>query len=362
MLDSARLRTNTPNMITLARVIFLPIPCWLLYGDDRSKVVAVALFGLLAVTDWIDGYLARLWGGTKLGALLDPIADKIFIAALFVPCADLGMFPLSAVIVILLREFAVTALRSALLLRGIDFQTSEFAKHKTFIQMLGALLLILAYVFREGPLIHLILGSLALLAVVLTIRDLRRVRRVTPRVMSALLCFGELFLARLFLEPEPFITLNVFIIAGVTVASGLKYFFDARAPWREQGSRARPTELAIFLLGGVVTPILYVGTMFFEGAVTWAVVVFVSLELSLGVLDNMLKQSGTRPDERAQLIKVIIQTAVGAAVVFLLNRGNPESIQAARLSLLVVLGATFLYTVATVVAHRDAIELPGHSS
>ena len=92
---------------------------------------------LIGCTDWVDGMLARKYGPTVLGGLLDPIADKVFIAFAYTPFADIGMVPWWACALMFTREFFITALRSAYEQRNLTLKTSYIAKAKTWTQMQG---------------------------------------------------------------------------------------------------------------------------------------------------------------------------------------------------------------------------------
>ena len=108
----------TANQVTIARLIGLPFVGALAYGDERSRIIAVILGTLIGLTDTVDGYLARKYGVTVLGSLLDPVADKVFIVVSYGICADLGVIPWWVAAAILSRELGVTVLRSSLELRG----------------------------------------------------------------------------------------------------------------------------------------------------------------------------------------------------------------------------------------------------
>ena len=75
----------TANQVTFARLILMPMLCWLIYGNETWQTYAVVIGTLVGATDFVDGYLARKQGPTILGGLMDPIADKVFIAVCFVP-------------------------------------------------------------------------------------------------------------------------------------------------------------------------------------------------------------------------------------------------------------------------------------
>lgn len=128
----------TANQLTLLRIALLPIPCaMLLFADSVWNWTAFVLFALLGMTDFIDGMMARREGPTKLGGLLDPVADKIMIAAVTLTLAGNGWIPVWVPAAILSREFLLTVLRSSMAFRDAQVQTSMLAKIKTIIQMGG---------------------------------------------------------------------------------------------------------------------------------------------------------------------------------------------------------------------------------
>jgi cardiolipin synthase (CMP-forming) len=140
--------TSLPNLLTLSRIFALPLLIALMWHPSVwQSAVAFALFCLLGLTDYLDGYLARAQGAvSKLGVFLDPIADKIMVAAVIVMLIAFrrieGVHVLAA-LVILLREIAVSGLREFLAGSQISMPVSTLAKWKTTFQMisLGALIL-----------------------------------------------------------------------------------------------------------------------------------------------------------------------------------------------------------------------------
>jgi cardiolipin synthase (CMP-forming) len=138
-----------PNLLTLSRIVAIPLLVWLLWwpGWAAGYAVAFALYCLMGVTDYFDGYLARAQGTvSKLGVFLDPIADKIMVAAvilMLVATRDLQGVNLIAGLVILVREIAVSGLREFLAQLQVSVPVSRLAKWKTTLQLvaLGALIL-----------------------------------------------------------------------------------------------------------------------------------------------------------------------------------------------------------------------------
>src|SRR5579859_3837497 len=124
----------------------MPLLSWLIYrgaesGYRNNPYMWSALIAgtLIGCTDWVDGLLARKYGPTVLGGLLDPIADKIFIAFAYSPFVDVSppLVPWWMVALLFQREFFVTALRSAYEQRNLTLKTSYLAKAKTWTQMQG---------------------------------------------------------------------------------------------------------------------------------------------------------------------------------------------------------------------------------
>lgn len=141
---------NLPNALTLARIAAVPVFVALLYFLDgaAARWSAFAVFALASFTDWLDGYLARtLEQQSRFGAMLDPIADKLLVAAaLLMLVADhtISGVHVFAALIILSREILVSGLREFLAALNVKVAVTTLAKWKTAIQMLAIGLLILA--------------------------------------------------------------------------------------------------------------------------------------------------------------------------------------------------------------------------
>ncbi|MCG6656275.1 CDP-diacylglycerol--glycerol-3-phosphate 3-phosphatidyltransferase [Halomonas campisalis] len=139
---------NIPNILTLARIAFIPLLVVFVYLPYTwSMPVAAALFALAAMTDWLDGYLARRWDqATPFGAFLDPVADKLMVAvalALLIERFDSAWLTLPA-LVIIGREIVISALREWMAEMGKrgSVAVSWLGKVKTTLQMVAILLLL----------------------------------------------------------------------------------------------------------------------------------------------------------------------------------------------------------------------------
>jgi CDP-diacylglycerol--glycerol-3-phosphate 3-phosphatidyltransferase len=146
---------NLPNLLTLLRIFFVPLLVatllaedfgsrWQnLFPPDSRELFALAIFLTAAVTDLLDGYLARRWRQvTTVGTLLDPIADKLLISAALVSLVDIHRVPAWMVILIIGREFAVSGLRSIAAASGYTIRASELGKTKMILQVAGISLVI----------------------------------------------------------------------------------------------------------------------------------------------------------------------------------------------------------------------------
>src|SRR5262249_34179634 len=103
----------TANQVTFTRLVAMPFLAILLYGGRTERLIALVIGFFVGLTDYLDGYLARKQGPTVLGGLMDPLADKVFLALVVLPFAQMGLLPWWATAALLLREFLVTALRSS---------------------------------------------------------------------------------------------------------------------------------------------------------------------------------------------------------------------------------------------------------
>jgi len=140
---------NVPNTLTLFRIFLVPILVVVLL-TKFSDFLGLAIFLLAAITDYFDGYFARrLNRTTRLGALLDPIADKLLMSAAFISLVELGLARAWMVVIIIGREFAVSGLRSIAAQNGVTIPASPLGKTKTVAQVVAISLLIVSYELGE---------------------------------------------------------------------------------------------------------------------------------------------------------------------------------------------------------------------
>ena len=136
-----------PNTLTLFRVIAVPIIVILMLFPNRvCTFVAAILFSAAAITDYLDGYIARTRGlVTNLGKVMDPVADKLLVSSAFIMLASLGWVPAWVVCIIIGREIAVTGLRNIIAEHKEDVSASNLGKFKTGFQIAAAIPLLIHY-------------------------------------------------------------------------------------------------------------------------------------------------------------------------------------------------------------------------
>lgn len=133
------------NKLTIIRIIMVPILVVLMLVDFKfSDIYAAAIFVLASFTDFLDGYLARKRNEiTNFGKFADPIADKVLVISAYLCLVEAQIVPSWAVIIVLAREFIVSALRMAAASQNCVIAADKFGKLKTVVQMISTTLLIL---------------------------------------------------------------------------------------------------------------------------------------------------------------------------------------------------------------------------
>jgi len=142
---------NLPNRITLSRLLLAIVFFVLL--SHRYFNVALAIFFIAVVTDWLDGYLARKWDlSTDLGRIVDPFVDKVIICGAFIIFIHIAKDVIAPwmVIVIVAREFFVSSIRGFSESKGVKFASNIWGKTKMFIQSWTICALILYYAYFEN--------------------------------------------------------------------------------------------------------------------------------------------------------------------------------------------------------------------
>jgi len=137
---------NLPNLLAIARILLAPLMMWLLVERDSAifegihvswlDYSAALVFVIASITDGFDGFIARAWNQqTTLGAILDPLADKMLMLGAFLGLMIIDRANVWAVYLILTREFFITGIRVAAASKGLDIKASVWGKIKTLLQM-----------------------------------------------------------------------------------------------------------------------------------------------------------------------------------------------------------------------------------
>lgn len=141
---------NVPNLLTMARIVAIPFFVWLLDVPTPVRGFwACIVFTGAAITDVLDGYLARRLGVVSvLGKFLDPLADKLIVMAALVWLVPMGRIAAWVVVLLLAREISVTGLRSVAASEGVVISAGAEGKTKTALQMIGIVALLLGYPYH----------------------------------------------------------------------------------------------------------------------------------------------------------------------------------------------------------------------
>ena len=142
---------HLPNFFTIGRILATPLFIYLLFlGGANTYPIALVIFILAGISDILDGYLARrLQVESRLGKMLDPVADKILVLSAFASFVTMDLIYLWMVILIVLRDITITAMRYILEKRDMPMVTSPKAKGKTAVQV-SSVIFILAYLSMQS--------------------------------------------------------------------------------------------------------------------------------------------------------------------------------------------------------------------
>ncbi|CAO4840396.1 MAG: CDP-diacylglycerol--glycerol-3-phosphate 3-phosphatidyltransferase [Holosporales bacterium] len=174
MKTSLNRRLTLPNILTMARMVLILalVPCFY-EQSEFARLLAFCIFFIACITDYLDGYLARLWNqSTRFGQLFDPVADKMLIATTLLLMAAFDFFSKFALIpalIILCREIFVSGLREFMSTKHLKLPVTRLAKYKTAFQMLSIGFLLMADIFSYQTIIKAVGEFFLWVAAALTI-------------------------------------------------------------------------------------------------------------------------------------------------------------------------------------------------
>ncbi len=187
---------NLPTQLTLLRVILTPVFLLLFFHESLTlKLASFVVFIIASLTDWYDGYFAKKLGKiSQFGKFFDPLADKILVSSAFIAFYYQGYVKLWIVVVIVVRDFLITGLRSYALFTTRPVVTSGLARAKTFLQMVSVFVIYVVYLLDHYA--------------------------------SAI---GQQFYIITILHKIKFIDLLLLVVVFLTVYTGLRYLIENRA-------------------------------------------------------------------------------------------------------------------------------------
>jgi CDP-diacylglycerol--glycerol-3-phosphate 3-phosphatidyltransferase len=329
----------TANQVTLARLVAMPAVSWLIYGDRHAQLWAVVLGTLIGCTDFVDGWLARKHGPTILGGLMDPIADKVFIAVCFVPFADRGYVPWELVAALFLREYLVTALRSGFERRQRQLKSTYMSKMKTWVQMTSLGLLMLMLVVDSRTALIAVFVGLAVAPLLGGIAFLVIKRRHWKGSWLGVGAHGTFAAIYIVWGAEAAAVAVMWFAVLLTWVSAIDYMAAARTVIAE------PTGFdASRVLPSLALPVVGMLAIVHAHAPAWAVVAVFGLEFAHGGLDNLLAHHDAAPSASVWLARMlVIIGALGATLLV------PDQ---ARVLAVVAFAASLLGAAATFIGKR----------
>jgi len=275
----------TANQVTMARIFLLPVPVYMLiYGETLQWWFAFGIFVLLGATDFVDGWMARKEGPTRLGSLIDPVADKIFIAAIMLSLVAIGVFEPWIISVLLTREFLMTALRSSVAYRQQVFKTSLLAKLKTIIQM-GGLGTIFFTVSMPGNALSIVCALLALPFLVLALVYWSKSKKAPFWALPVFFAFVLVATLAHFVSKDTNIAIQMGIIIALTWISAFDYLVGSFKMFKSSGIYSGDW---IRMLWSLVFGVFVAPLVAYYPITVLPLLVSISLEFGLGGIDNIV--------------------------------------------------------------------------
>ncbi|MFH1434621.1 MAG: CDP-alcohol phosphatidyltransferase family protein [Pseudomonadota bacterium] len=301
----------TANQLTSVRILLIPLPTALiLLGNRDMQFVALALYIVVGMTDFFDGMLARKYGTTKLGALLDPIADKIYTALLYIPLSLLGWLPHWMIVAILLRDPVITCLRSLCTMRGIPMKTAKLAQYKTAIQMIagGYIIWVCLVADKRSAITGMLIGFGLCMLWFFIYTGMRR--RLSPRLVTLV---GLVFLAaliRYFFSWQHTAFIYGAVIMAMTWIAGLNYFIKLALKFSAGTGKVLPQWWVFYFLESLVLALAILVLQGESRVPLWVPMVVLSIEFAVGALDNIITSDGALRTSSGTGLKLMFQYVI----------------------------------------------------
>jgi len=337
--------TLRANPLTVLRVLLLPLPYFLLYQGIWGRVAALFIFTALGLTDYLDGLLARRHGATRLGKLLDPIADKIFLVVIVVCLIDLDILPFWLAVPIFLRESQVAEIRRT----GIKLEVTELAKIKTTIQMAASGLMFLLDTFKSKIVLVAFLSGAELatlfLAVALFIRD----GQLSSRMHWAIGLLGLALVLGMTLTERGIYLAYGSAVVIITLISGGVYFVNGIPALFSKGKLGILRALLTCIFP--IFPLWLIQDLSHDGL--WAVILILSMEYAAQGLDAIATPF------RKDFSKVKSLFIVPLAMILLISAkiGFPIPGLDAHVALILTVFLLAFYLVLDLIYNKDVVFL-----
>jgi len=275
------------NHLTILRIILLPIPYFLIFQGTWQRVGALFIIAVLGFTDYFDGILARRYGTTALGKLLDPIADKIFVAVLFLPLVTLKILPLWLIWFIFLREFIVTELRRFTGEGTKVLSVTALAKIKTTLQMVGGGLILITATFPSKLYLEYFLSIFWFLSLVIIIYRYFRYKILSQKVLIFFSFVSFAMLVRYIFNVKYTCLIYGITIMLITLISGFQYIKVSLPLCLKRGYTS-----IIKLLASIVIPLGVLSLLNYVPQYSSLVLLILCIEFGIQGLDLLALHEG----------------------------------------------------------------------
>ncbi|MBI1947207.1 MAG: CDP-alcohol phosphatidyltransferase family protein [Deltaproteobacteria bacterium] len=302
----------TANQITVVRILALPFPAWALIvrPEQPWMWVAFVVGVVVGATDFVDGWLARRQGPTVLGSLLDPVADKLFIAMLLLPLVAHGECPGWAAGALFVRELLITALRTSMAVRKQALKTSQLGKLKTVVQMGGVAAFYFALFIKPVEWMPRVQLACAVTMSVIAAGVAIKRRGLPPAwLLGGAIMWLAIAVASFWLEPLEAAFWIFMIMVGLTWVSGADYLWGAGRRIVAAGLRLQDVTRVLW---AVVHGVALVPLLDEHPALAVPAMVALSAELSYGGVDNAVAAERARFAASSVVPSTLLALAVGA--------------------------------------------------
>ena len=297
------------NHLSAVRMIFIPFVCYLLFISKLPAVrlTAFIMYILLGVTDYFDGVLARKYGETKFGALLDHFSDKIFVVLFFATIGFIGLIPFWLSLLIIIRDPLICGLRFLSKLKGFNIEVVGLAKYKTAIQIFGGgyILFISDHMSAEFAYACMVLVSLVGFAIF--VHSLIVKRRFRLRVFSFLILTLFAFVCRYYFSSQTAALIYGLVILFATWLSAVHYFGIFALKFRQGKGSISLAWWLISLLESIALPIILLILIGTHTLSPWLLMIVLAIEFLASACNYIAASEDAMHRPNVFAIKLLLQ-------------------------------------------------------